>query len=131
MDTLKKLLRYLGRVGIMVLQLIMIQLVTLFASFFFPGMENFPQTKPVLFVVILGITYTIGVFLVGWLAIRLRWIRTEPKYRLRLFGTLVGAYVPLVVALFLYHPLEPGNPFFFIAMLTSILGFYVPSMAVS
>jgi len=31
-----------------------------------------------------------------------------------------------MVALLLYHPLEPGNPFFFVSMLTSIVGFYVP-----
>jgi uncharacterized membrane protein YccC len=49
----------------------------------------------------------------------------EPKLPARLVGTLAGAYLPLVIALFLYHPMEPGNPFFFVAMLTSVAGFYL------
>ena len=41
-------------------------------------------------------------------------------------GALIGAYLPLILALIIYHPLEAGNPFFSISMLASILGFYLP-----
>ena len=126
MDTGKKILRLLIYLGVILFQLIMTQVVTLLFSFFLPGMENFPQTNPALFVVILGITFSTGVFLTGWLALKLRWLVAKPKYRARLVATLIGAYVPLILALILYDTLEPGNPFFFSSMLTSILGFHIP-----
>jgi len=44
----------------------------------------------------------------------------------RLAGTLIGVYLPLIVALIPYHSLEPGNLFFFISMLACILGFHLP-----
>lgn len=126
MNTGKKVVQLFVWLGVALLQLIMTQVVTFLASLLAPGMENFPQTHPVLFVLILGTTFTAGVFLTGWLALKLRWLKGTPKYLARLAGTLVGAYLPLVVALFLYHPLEAGNPFFFVSMLTSVAGFHLP-----
>jgi len=120
----KKFVTYLVWLGIAILQIIATQVVTFIASLFTPSMENFPQTQPLLFVFILGITYTLGIFLIGWLALKLRWLKIEPKLIARLIGTLVGAYLPLVIALFIYRPMEAGNPFFFVAMLTGIAGFY-------
>ncbi len=125
MNTGQKIIRFITWFGIAILQLISTQIVTLLASFAFPDIENFPQTQPLLFVVVLGITFSTGVFLIGWLALKLPGLKMELRLISRLVGTLVGAYLPLVIALFLYHPLEPGNPFFFIAMLTSVAGFYV------
>jgi len=122
----KNITRFFILLGVIVLQNIMTQVVTFLLSLLVPGMGDFPQTHPVLFVVILGISFSMGVFLVGWLAIKLRWLATTPKYPARLVATLIGAYVPLILALFLYHPLEPGNPFFFISILGSILGFHFP-----
>jgi hypothetical protein len=126
MNTGQKVIRFFVWLGVAFLQLVMTQVVTFLVSLLTPGMENFPQIHPALFVLILGITFSTGVFLTGWLALKLRWLKMEPKPITRLVGSLVGAYLPLVVALFLYHPLEAGNPFFFISMLTSVVGFYVP-----
>jgi hypothetical protein len=121
-----KVVRIFTWLGIVFLQLIMTQVVTFLVSLLAPGMENFPQTHSALFVLILGITFSTGVFLTGWLVLKLHWLKTKPKLTARLVGTLVGAYLPLVVALFVYHPLETGNPFFFISILTSVVGFYIP-----
>jgi hypothetical protein len=126
MDTGKKMLRLLIWLGVVLLQIIMTQVVTFLLSLLLPGMENFPQTHPALFVVILGLTFSTGVFLTGWLALKLRWLSTPPKYPARLVATLIGAYLPLILALILYHALEPGNPFFSISILASVLGFHVP-----
>jgi hypothetical protein len=126
MNSGKKIIRFLTWLGVALLQLIMTQVVTFLLSLLVPGMENFGQTQPTTFVAILGVTFSAGVFLAGWLALKLRWLVAEPKYTTRLIATLIGAYLPLIVALILYHSLEPGNPFFFISMLTGILGFYVP-----
>jgi len=125
-DSGKKMLRFITWLGVAMLQIIMTQVVTFLLSLLVPGMENFPQTHPALFVVILGVTFSTGVFLIGWLALKLRWLATKPKYAHRLVATLIGAYLPLILALILYHTLEPGNPFFFISMLISVLGFHVP-----
>ena len=122
----KSIFRFLAGLGVALLQLVMTQVVTFVLSLVVPGMEDFPQTHPVPFVLILGVTFSTGVFLAGWLAIKLRWLDAAPKLAARWGGALIGAYLPLVAALILYHSLEPGNPFFFISMLTSILGFYVP-----
>ena len=128
MDNSKKILRFIIWLGVAILQLIMTQVVTFLLSLLIPGMENFPQTHPALFVVILGITFSSGVILVGWLALKLRWLTSKPKFFTRLMTTLLGAYLPLIVALILYRTFEPGNPFFSIAMLTSILGFHLPGL---
>jgi len=123
----KKVLRFFIWLGVFLMQLIMTQFVTFVFSMPFPkGMQGYPQAHPVFFVIFLGICFTIGVFYAGWLAIHRRWIKIQPKYRARLVFTLMGAYVPLIVALIFYHPLEPGNPFFFISMLASVAGFYIP-----
>jgi len=126
MNSGKKIIRFLIWLGVAILQLIMTQVVTFLLSLLVPGMENFPQTHPALFVAIAGVTFSTGVFLTGWLALKLRWLATKPKYPARLVSTLIGAYLPLLLALFLYPTLEPGNPFFFISMLASVLGFHVP-----
>ena len=126
MDSGKKFLRIMVHLGIVLLQLIMTQLVTLLASFLLPDVENFPQTHSALFAIILGITFTTGVFLTGLVAIKLGWLKIMPLLAMRLGATLAGAYLPLVIALLVYPVLEPGNPLFFIAEITSILGFYIP-----
>ena len=122
----KKILRFFAWLGIALLQLIMTQVVTFLFSLLFPGMGDFPQIRPTLFVIILGISFSAGVFLAGWLALKLRWLTTQPRYLARLAATLIGAYLPLILALILYQILEPGNPFFFISMVTSVLGFHIP-----
>ena len=66
MESGKKLPRLLIGLGVAVLQLIMTQVVTFLISLLVPGMENFPQTHPTLFVFTLGITFSTGVFLAGW-----------------------------------------------------------------
>jgi hypothetical protein len=126
MNSGKKITRFLIWLGVAILQLIMTQVVTFLLSLLIPGMGDFPQTHPALFVVILGITFSTGVFLTGWLALKLRWLASTPNYLARLVATLIGAYLPLILALIIYQTLEPGNPFFFISMLASILGFHVP-----
>jgi len=126
MNAGKKILHFFIWLGVVFIQLVMAQVVTFLLSLLILGMENFPQTHPALFVVILGITFSMGVFLGGWLALKWQWLKVKSNYLARLVATLIGAYLPLIIALILYRSLEPGNPFFFISMLTSILGFHIP-----
>ena len=126
MDFGKKTPRIQPWLGVALLQLVMTQVVTFVLSMFLPGIENFQQTRPLLFAVSVGISFSTGVFLAGWLALRLHWLSVKPKYLARLVCTLLGAYLPLILALFLYPTLEAGNPFFFISILVSMVGFYLP-----
>jgi hypothetical protein len=114
--------------GVALLQLIMTQVVTFLFSFLFPAVENFQRTYPVLFAALLGVTFSLGVFLPGWLALRCRWLKAKPLYPARLAGTLIGAALPLLIALIIYRILEAGNPFFLISILLSMLGFYLPGL---
>ena len=57
--------RFLINLGVALLQLISTQVVTFVASLFLPDIENFPQTHSVFFAVLLGITFSTGVFLTG------------------------------------------------------------------
>jgi hypothetical protein len=126
MTTGQRIIRMMIGCGIIILQIIASQLATFLVSLAIPGIENIPQTLPVLFVVILGLTYTIGIFGVGWLAIRIRWLRLESRTWSRIIGTLVGAYLIMIIALFTYHPVAPDDPLLFpVAVFTGIGGFYV------
>ena len=123
----KKTTRFVAWVGILLLQLIMTQVVTFLASLFLPDMENLQRTQPLLFVIVVGITFSVGIILAGWLAVKFGWLVIEPKYPARIVATLIGAYVPLILALAIYPRVEAGNPFFSISILAGILGFHIPS----
>jgi hypothetical protein len=123
----RRFTHYFIWLGVVLLQLIMTQVVTYLFSILFPGGEAFPLNYPVLFVAILGISFSAGIFLPGWLAFRRGWLNGQPKNKERLVATLVGAYLPLLIGLILLHRLEPGSPFFLISILAGILGFYLPS----
>lgn len=116
----------LRTLGILFLQLVMTQVVTFIASMFFPDTEIFPQTHSVFFAFVLGITFSVGVFIAGAWAIRQHWLEMPPRYLARFLAALAGAYLPLIIALLIYRTLQPGNPFFLVSILASMAGFYVP-----
>lgn len=123
----KNLLRYvLIIIGVGVLQYIAAMLVTLVLSLIFPALDKVIYDNLPLFVVTLGLTYSIGIWLVGWLAIALKWRAVKHEYGLRFLTTVIGTYLSLIIALLVYPQLEPGNPFLFIAVVTGIIGFLVP-----
>ena len=81
------------------LQIIMTQAVTFAASFALPNNEHIRSEQPVLFAVFVSLTFAAGVFLGGWLAIRMGWINLPPRLPLRAIGALLGAALPLMVGL--------------------------------
>ena len=129
MESATKIRRILGWLGVVLLQLLMTQLVTFLVSLLVPDIEAFQQAHVALFVLMLGGTFATGVFLAGWLALSRAWLNEKPKYLARLLAALLGAYVPLAVALILYRTLQAGNPFFFVSMLASVVGFHLPGRA--
>ena len=118
--------RWFVWLGVVFLQLIMTQVVTLLFSFLIPDVEQFQQANPAVFALIVGISFSIGAFLPGWLAFKAGWLKENPKLPVRLVSTLVGAYIPLIIALVIYRVIVAGNPFLAVSILFSILGFHVP-----
>lgn len=125
MNPATKSFRLIAFIGVCLLQLIMTQLVTFIVSFFFPGVGDTAQNLPGVFVIVLGVTFAAGVFLAGWLGIRLRWLRIQPKHLARLAGALVGAYLPLLAGWLVNRTFEQGSPWFLVAIAGSIAGFYL------
>lgn len=111
--------------GVILFQLIMTQVVTLLFSFIVPDMEVLQKSQPVLFLFFAGLSFSVGVFLAGWVAIKFGWVKIAPKLLFRLFGTLVGVSLPLILALFIYPTIEAGNPFLTVSMLMGIAGFHL------
>lgn len=118
--------QFLRWLAVVILQIIMTQVVTFLVSLLFPNIGDMQQNKPALFLLFLGICYTIGIVLIGWLGLKLRLTFLEPKLPFRLLGTLIGVFVPLLLALWISRPLEPGNAFYFMSIFTGILGFFGP-----
>lgn len=118
--------RILGIIGVGILQYIAAMLITLLVSVMFPNFDKAIENNVPLFVVTLGLSYAIGIWLVGWLFIVMRWRKAVSDFGLRFVTTVIGAYISLIIALMAYPKLEPGNPFMFIAVITGIIGFLVP-----
>ena len=123
----KNLLRYIVvAIGVGILQYIAAMLVTLILSLIFPSLDKAINNNVALFVVTLGLSYSVGTWLVGWAMIALKWRPVKHQYGLRFLTTVIGTYLSMIIALMAYATLEPGNPFLFIAVITGIIGFLVP-----
>ena len=110
--------------GVILFQLILTQVSTFIFSMFLGDVERVQQTQPVLFLLIAGISFYVGIFLAGWIALKMGWIQIAPKLLWRAIGTIVGVALPLAIALFV-STIEAGNPFFAISMFMGIAGFYL------
>lgn len=126
--TARKIPLFLRWSGTILFQLVMSQIVTFIFSLLFVNLERFQQTFPLLFGAFLVFTFSSGVFLVGGLAIKTGWLPLKHMLFTRLVYSMLGALLPIIAALILYRTLEPGNPFFMVSILLSILAFYLPEL---
>ena len=122
MKNLKVVLKWFG---VIFLQLIASQLLTFAGSFFFPGTEQPGVDHPVQFAIMLGITFSVGFFLVGWLGLKIGWLPGPARLPLRLAGTLIGSCLVLLLGVLFAHTLPPGSPFFLVSTLAGLLGFHL------
>jgi len=110
---------------VLIAQLVGAMIVT-FAASLVVRAESFQQTRPALFALVVGLAFSTGICLTGWLALRVRLLRGPSRTLARVGGALLGVYVPLLVALAVYGTIEPGNPFFTVSLLAGALGFQAP-----
>lgn len=108
--------------GVVLLQVIGVLVLTFIASLIFQ--KEFAQ--PLQFMLMVGWTFALGIFLVGWLALRLGWLAAPARLPQRAAFTLFGAYLALVAGYLLAGPLLPGSPFFGLSILLGLLGFHLP-----
>jgi len=109
------------------LQFIAMQVVTFAGSFLFPNSLEPGIDHPWTFAIMLGIAFTLGIFLVGWFALNKGWLDGSPSLGLRLVGTLMGIYIVLFAGVVLMQNLPAGSPFYGISMLAGLLSFHLPS----
>ena len=114
--------------GIGILQYIAAMLVLFLFTLIFPSLDVRPESNPIIFIIVVGLCYSVGIFLFGWLSIKFNWRSAAHKVSYRLLFALIGIFIPLLLAFIVYPKLEPGNPFFFICIVTGILGFLLPEM---
>jgi ABC-type uncharacterized transport system permease subunit len=110
--------------GVVIMQAIGSLVFTFIASMIFQ--DAFNQTLQ--FMLMLGWTFALGIFLTGWLASRLGWLEVPVRFPVRAAATLFLVYLPLVAGFLLFGPLLPGSPFFGLSMLAGILGFHLPTL---
>ncbi len=127
MKTRPLFVRVLIVLGVLFFQLVMTQIVTFIVSLLFGGLENVQQSNKYLFAAAVGLTFSAGAFLAGWVALRFHWLEAAPRLPARAIGTLIGACIPLLAAVLIYPVLEPGNPFYSLSILGAIIGFHVPT----
>jgi hypothetical protein len=106
-----KIKQIAGWFGVIVFQLIMTQVVTLLFSFIVPDMEVLQKSQPGLFLLFAGVSFSVGIFLAGWIAIKFGRVKIAPRLSPRVIGTGMGVYPPLILTLFIYPTIEAGNPF--------------------
>jgi|WetSurMetagenome_2_1015567.scaffolds.fasta_scaffold08213_5 hypothetical protein len=119
--------RVLILLGVLFFQLVLIQGALFVVSYLLMIFGGYGQTGKIMDALVLGISFSAGSFLAGWIALKFHWLDAETKYATRAVGTLLGAFIPLLAAVLIYPRLEPGNPFYAVSILFSILGFHIPS----
>ena len=112
---------------VVIVQLIAMQVVTFAGSFLFPNSVEPGIDHPWTFAIMLGIAFSLGIFLVGWFALNRSWLIGPPALVLRLVGTLIGTTLVLFAGVVLMHNLPAGSPFFGISMLVGVICFHLPS----
>jgi hypothetical protein len=122
---MKKVKAVLVWIGVVILQIAASQVATLILSFILP-MDTPGRLGQAGFALALILTFTAGIFLVGWLALSLHWLSSPMKLALRLAGTLICCALPLTFYPLLIQPLQPGSPAYALAILLGILGFHLP-----
>ena len=118
------MLKTIKFLGVVVLQVIGVLLLTFIASLIWP--KEF--TQPLQFMLMLGWTFALGIFLVGWLALKLGWLAAPVRFPHRAALTLFGTYLLLVIGFLQSGPLQEGSPFFTLSILAGLLGFHLVSL---
>jgi hypothetical protein len=119
--------RFFEFFGVVLFQLVAILSVTFLVSLLTWTLTDDPETQSANYVLFFGLSISMGVFLAGWLALKFHWLKGQPFLLPRLIGTVLGAYLPLVVVLLIETVIRAGHPIFTIAILTGILGFHLPA----
>ena len=115
--------KLLGWAGTIILQLVLSQVATFVLSFLLP-LENRNGIQVAVFVLLLTLTFSTGVFVGGLLGMVWGWVRLKRALFIRWLGALGGAAVPLIVGALVPKGLEPDSIFFLMSIFFSTGGFF-------
>jgi hypothetical protein len=122
----KRVLRFVIWFGVAIAQVLMTQFVAYLVSLLFPGLEEIPPDRAVLFALAIVLSYIAAIYLTGWAALLVGWVTTPPFYLARFIWTVVGVLVPFGVAALLGRLTEPGVQILIASIVAGIVGFYLP-----
>ncbi len=142
---LKFILRLLGLLITIILQIVISYLVILLISIIFSGVDTTSRTGWLASLFVIWLGYVLGINLVGMVALRWVWkgVRLLPIQRL--IGTSIGALIPLLILLpigFSVPVGDSGTRFYDLvtnywqliladaSLLIAIVGYYVPGMLI-
>lgn len=100
--------------------------VIIFPGLGFSFLKLVLPSHPITAYMSLLVAYTIGIYLTGLLGLILIRKGIKRWYLKRLFCLIIAAAIPLGIALI--PGVGPDDPFYFVSILTGILGFYLPEL---
>jgi hypothetical protein len=99
MNILKFILRLLGWLVTILLQIALSFLIIFIFSVMFSGADSTSRLGWLALIFVIWLSYIVGINLVGWAALRWVWREIQPLVRERLLATAIGAAIPLLILL--------------------------------
>jgi hypothetical protein len=125
MSLWRKIVCYLKWPLILLLQVAMIILILAVLPIF-PRLIPYLEDHPLAMLAMVGAVFAFGSFQIGWLGVHFGWLSKDHTIWTRLIAVLLGSYLPLDLGLLFYPGMESGNPFYIVALVTSVIAFHLP-----
>jgi hypothetical protein len=143
MAVIKFILHIIGWLVTILLQIALSFLIIFLFSVFFADVGSSSRLGWLALLFVIWLAYVIGINLVGALALRWAWKGLQHLPTLRLFGTAIGALIPLLILLVIGYSLPVGSAgtrFYDLvtnnwqpvltqtSLFAAIVGYYLPGM---
>ena len=142
MNVLKVVLRTIGWLVTIILQIAASFLIIFLFSVIFAGVDTTSRSGWLALLVFIWLGYLVGINLIGWVALRWVW-KIRPLTISRLIATMIGALIPLLILLPIGFSLPvdvQGSQFYNLvtnnwqpilaqaSLFTGILAYYIPGV---
>jgi hypothetical protein len=143
MGVIKFIVRLIGWLMTIILQIIVSYLIIFMLSVIFAGVDSTSRLGWLFLLFMIWLGYVVGITIVGLAALRWVWKGVRLLEPQRLIGTAVGALIPLLILLpigYSVHVGDVGTRFYELvtnnwqpilaqaALYAALLGFYVPGL---
>ncbi len=143
MGVIKFVLRVIGWLVTIILQIAASFLIIFIFSIIFGGVETQSRLGWLALLLVIWLGYIIGINFVGWFALSRVWKGSQPLVRQRVTWTAIGALIPLLILLVIGSTVPvgaEGTSFYDLvtnnwqptlaqaSLFCAIVGYYVPSL---